>query len=36
MQLILEMLGDSQLSLDQSVERVLENECGRVSDIIFE
>ena len=36
MQLILELLSDTELSLDQCVERVLENECGRVSDIIFE
>jgi hypothetical protein len=36
MQLVLELLSDQRLSLDESVDRVLENECGRVADIVFE
>ena len=36
MQLVLELLSDQLLSVDESVERVLENECGRVADLVFE
>lgn len=36
MQFVLELLSDDSFKVEESVERVLENECGRVSDLIFE
>lgn len=36
MQLLLELLSDSHTTLEESIDRVLANECGRVAGVVFE
>jgi hypothetical protein len=36
MQLLLELLSDSHTTLEESIDRVLANECGRVAEVVFE